>query len=268
MKIIKKFFTLLIVSFVLLGCSNAGTSSNEPLADEDFVLNVSRGLEARWAYTDKEDTALMSTSELQDAYKKYIDAEKMALGKITDYEIKDEELVKIAETYYKGLELQEDGIQYAGTDDYANQLKTWDLGMNYRICAIHDLVEDFGLTVSSKYQSNIDDFMAQYKTAKKDVTVQEYVNTLPEKVTYTKNEELSNEYSTIYTAIIENTTDVTIDSLQINADFLDANGVSIYQSVDYRNNLAPGAKVQSELYYEVEKGEVASINLTFDAYCE
>ena len=37
--------------------------------------------------------------------------------------IKDEELVKIAETYYKGLELQEEGIQYVGTDDYANQLK-------------------------------------------------------------------------------------------------------------------------------------------------
>lgn len=267
MKILKRMFVLVLSSVILFGCSNSTTSKNENPTDDDFVTNVSKALEARWKLSNEQSSDL-STSQLQKKYEEYLNVEMSILGEFDKYDFKDTELKEIADDYYRGLELQKEGIQYVGTDDYTNQTNTWELGYNYRVCAVHDLVSDYGLTVSSKYQEILDDFTAEYIVAKKDVTVQEYVNSLIDTVKYVKNEELSSEYLSIYTAVIENTTDVTIESLSIDADFLDANGVSIYQSSDYRGNLEPGSKVQSEIYYDNEKGEFTTMKLTFEAYYE
>ena len=173
---------------------------------------------------------------------------------------------KVADTYYKGLKLQEEGIQYAGTDDYTNQEKTWELGYNYRALAIHEFEKDYGLTVNSKYKSDLDDFLSQYSVAKKEVAIQEFVDNLQESIQYIKDESQSDEYTTYYSTIIENTTEYTIDSLSIQLDFLDGSGVILYQGDDYVSNLAAGSKIQSTVYYDAEKGEPSTIKPIITVY--
>ena len=265
MKLLNKFITAIIATTFLVGCSS-GQKEEGPPSDKDFILNVSKGLEARWELTDNIDTDGMSPSEEQNAYAKFLKAEKDAVGQKSQYEIKDENLKKLVDQYYTGLELQEDGIQYQGTDDYTNQEKTWVLGYNYRTLVIYKLEKDYGLTVNSKYQNTLDDFLAQYSVAKKSVTIQEYVDDLQDSIQYTKDEEKSDEYATYYKAIVENPTEYTIDSVQIQLDFLDGSGVVLYQGNDYLQNLAPGAKYESSIFYETEKGEPSSMKPTITVY--
>lgn len=263
MKVLKKCLICLMAGVMFVGC---GEKSNEPPTDEDLILNISKGLEARWKEADKTDSEQLSASELQKQYKELIKLEKENIGDLSDYDLKDTELKETVENYLKGLNLQEEGIQYVGTDDYTNQANTWDLGYDYRICALHDLNSNFGLTVSDNYSQDLDDLLAEYSVAKKHISIQDYVNTLSDKVEYKKNEDLSDEYTTYYSAIIENDTDYTIDSLEIGVDFLDSNGVSIYQSTDFKNNIAPGAKVQSDIYYDTAKGDPTDIQVNITAY--
>lgn len=236
------------------------------LQKRSFILNVSKGLEARWELADNEDTDSYSSAELQKADTRFLKAEKDAIGKKSKYKFKDKDLEKLADTYYKGLALQEEGIQYQGTDDYENQAKTWELGYNYRALAIHGFEKDYGLTVSSKYKSDLDNFLSQYSVAKKEVAIQEFVDNLQESIQYTKDESQSDEYTTYYSAIIENTTEYTIDSLSIQLDFLDGSGVILYQGDDYVSNLAAGSKIQSTVYYDAEKGEPSTLKPIITVY--
>lgn len=265
MKFLNRFMAATLAVALLAGCS-AEPKKEGPPSDKDFILNVSKGLEARWELADNDDTDSYSKSELQKAYTKYLKVEKDAVGKESKYKFKDKDLKKIADTYYKGLSLQEEGIQYAGTDDYTNQARTWELGYNYRALAIHEFEKDYGLTVSSKYQDDLDDFLAQYSVAKKSVAIQEFVDNLQDSIQYTKDESQSDEYTTYYSAVIENTTEYTIDSLTIQLDFLDGSGVILYQGNDYINNLAADSKIQSTIYYDTEKGEPSSLKPTITAY--
>ena len=164
----------------------------------------------------------------------------------------------------KGLDLQKEGVQYVGTDDYNNQNKTWILGMNYRIVSLKTFEKDFGLTVGSKYKEDFDDMLAQYSVAKKEVAIQEFVNDLQSKITYTKDEAKSDEYTTYYTTVIENTTEYTIDSLQIQINFLDESGVVIEQEADYLQNIAAESKVQSSVMY-LNEAEPSQLKVTVSA---
>lgn len=281
-KYIVTILICLLASTVFVGCGSSSSNSvsesdtssekeEKKLTDEDFIVNLGKGLEARWTLTNSEEYSeeameKMSLAEYQKADALFVNAEFDAIGSLDDYIFEDEELKTIAETYMKGLELQREGIQYQGTDDYSKQDQTWNLGYNYRAVCMNDLYENYGLTVDKKFQEDLDNFVAASATAKRDIAIQDYVNELPEKIEYTKDEEKSDEWSTYYKAVIENTTDYDIDDLEIQVDFLDASGVVIYQATDYLENMKPGAKVQSEIDYDPEIGDFESMQFTITAY--
>lgn len=280
----KKGIVYLLLSLTLAvslcGCgSTSGSSSteanvsveDEKKTDADFIVNLGKGLEARWTLTDSEEYSSealekMSLAEYQKADTLFVNAELDAIGDLSEYEFEDQELKQLAETYMRGLELQKEGIQYQGTTEYTKQQQTWELGYNYRAVCMTDLYNEYGLTVDEKFQDDLDNFVAQSSTAKKSIAVQEYVDELPNQVEYIKDEEKSDEWSTYYKAVIENTTDYEIDSLEIEIDFLDASGVVIYQTSDYLNNIKAGGKVQSSVYYDSSVGDFESMELRFTAY--
>ena len=247
MKLFNKILSAVVASTLLFGCSS--NEEDKTPGDKEFILNVEKALENRWDVADETDANSLTGAKQQRAFEKAIDVEYDAIGKLSKYEFEDKDLKKAAETYMKGLDLQKEGIQYVGTDDYINQNKTWILGMNYRIVSLKTFEKDFGLTVNSKRKEDLDDLVAQYSVAKKEVAIQEYVNDLQSKITYTKDETKSDEFTTYYTTVIENTTEYTIDSLQIQINFLDGSGVVIDQGNDFLDNFAAGSKVQSSIMY-------------------
>lgn len=251
--------------FALVGCGGTESDENTVLTDEDFISNLGKGLEDRWDISQK-DTSMMSISESQENISKCINAEEDALLSMDRYTFEDKALEELAQQYFDALDLQREGIQYAGTEQYTEYQQTFELGYYYRIVIINDLSENFGLTVGSKYQSTLDDMLAEYNFALETVSTQEYVNELMTTLNYTKDEEKSDDYSTYYSAVIENTTDFTIDSLEINLSFLDSEGVTIYQTTDYINDFKAGDKYRSSLYVDVDTFDHIEYKVTAYSY--
>ena len=98
-----------IMSFALIcGCGNSATAEKENavLSDADFIVNLGKGLEARWALNDSEDynaeaLATMSAAEQQKADTLFVNAELDAIGNLKNYEFEDSELKTLAETYMR-----------------------------------------------------------------------------------------------------------------------------------------------------------------------
>ena len=79
-----------------------------------------------------------------------------------------------------------------------------------------------------------------------------------------KDEEKSDQYSTYYTALIENTTEYTIDSLEICLSFVDTEGVTVEQTSEYINDFTAGQKYKSTVY--VGDTEFDHIEYSIKAY--
>lgn len=252
------FAALLI--FCLAGCGSAETDENTVLTDEDFISNLEKGLENRWDISDR-DTTLMSTSEAQEYLTECIEAETEEVLSMDRYTFEDKALESLAQQYFDALDLQKEGIKYAGTEDYTSYEQTFTMGYNYRITLIHQFYQDYGLTVGGKYQTTLDDVLAEYDVAAKQVAIQEYVNEISSTLNYTKDEEESDEYSTYYSAVIENTTGYTIDSLEIHLSFVDADGVTIEKTSDFISNFNAGAKYKSSIYVDVDEFDHIEYNV-------
>lgn len=137
--------------------------------EELFISNLSDALYGRWdvasLYTP-EMIELMTEQQLEEFYTKLVDAELNVLGEKNDYNFSDEEMDELAEMYFNGLDLQQEGLQYIGTEDYENQAKTWQLGYYYRAAAVSDLYKKYGLSVKNPYKADFADLVSEGKDAK------------------------------------------------------------------------------------------------------
>ena len=254
-KVMTLLFLLAMMALCMAGC---GTEKEETVpTDTDFIDNLQKAVEARWALNQSSqynETAMsgMSVSEQQKAYTLFVDTELEKIGNLDDYDFQDASIKELAETYVKGLNLQKEGVQYQGTEKYTEQSQTWGLGYDYRVVALVELYNNHGFTVNEKYKSEIEDF----------------VDDLSENINYSKDEENSDEWSTYYTAIIENTTEYPIDSLALDISFVDKDGVVVYQTSDYLQNIKAGSKVRSSVYYDSTAGDFETIECTPTVYID
>lgn len=268
-KVMTLLFLLAMMALCMAGC---GTEKEETVpTDTDFIDNLQKAVEARWALNQSSqynETAIsgMSVSEQQKAYTLFVDTELEKIGNLDDYDFQDASIKELAETYVKGLNLQKEGVQYQGTEKYTEQSQTWGLGYDYRVVALVELYNNHGFTVNEKYKSEIEDFVSVNSQAKEDIAIQDFVDDLSENINYSKDEENSDEWSTYYTAIIENTTEYPIDSLALDISFVDKDGVVVYQTSDYLQNIKAGSKVRSSVYYDSTAGDFETIECTPTVY--
>lgn len=282
----KKWCTFLVAALMAVNVSGCGSNpsissesipessveeSKKILDDADFIVNMGKALDARWALTDSKqynDEALdsMTAANQQKAYTLFVQTELDILGDYGDYEFSDNDVKNIAQNYFYGLSLQKDGAQYAGTDRIDEWNETFGMGRNYRTVAIHDAYVNYGLTVSKKNQSSVEAFVDDYSEAKESVARQDFVDELPTKLEYKKIDDDSGSIYDEYVAVIENTCGYDIDSLEIDIAFVDASGVILDQTSDYISNFNDGAKYQSKIMYNTENGKFDHMEFTVSMY--
>ena len=250
--------------------AEAATEVSGP-SDADFISNLGKGLEARWAlvHSDKYSEEIleeMSRKDYQKAYGLFVDAEYDAIGSIDSYHFKDEKIKALAETYMKGLDLQKKGVKFQGTSNYVKYGKTWDLGYSYRAVAAADLCKGYGLKVDKAYQTDLDELIEDYDSANTQIEKQEFVKGLKSTLTYTKDEKKSDESTDCYKAVVENTTEADFDCIEINVKFLDKSGEVLDKVTDYIYDLKPGEKAKSKIKYDRSSGEYASMKISAISY--
>lgn len=270
-KVMGAFCLLVAMTFLMVGC---GTEQGETvLTDADFIANLEKAVEARWALNSSSqynETAIegMSALDKQKTYALFVDTELEMIKSLSSYDFQDTRVKELAEEYVNGLNLQKEGAKYFGTNQYTKFSQTWDLGYCYRSVVLAELYNSNELDINKKYQSELEALVSYAPEAKQNIAIQDFVDDLRSNINYAKDEERSDEWTTYYTAIIENTTEYPIDSLELDISFIDKDGVVIYQTSDYLQNIKSGAKVKSSVYYDSSVGEFESIECTPTVYSD
>ena len=169
----KKVLCLLLASVVALmvaGCSGSNTnqtsettvdsSSDIKYADESFITDTSKALETGWKKADELqfDDMDVYDDNFADAALEMMSAESDVIAKYRTATFKDENLQELATNYLDALEDIKNALSESDTDPMNALLKT-ESPYYERSAVIKTLTEEYGLTVSEKYESDLSEII-------------------------------------------------------------------------------------------------------------
>lgn len=253
------------------GCSDSDTNkettkeatvTDEPeeeevyYADEDFITDMGKGLEARWTLNDadEEKEGYDEIQEQSDEEKKmmlsYIDAELDNIGKYTDEKFEDSNLQELAIKYVNLLKKHKEICKYIPVDYDGKYTEEFDPIYNERSKIIEDLVENYGLTVDEKYQDTLDEFITNSQLVKEQDA---QINAVSEMLGTISFEEASDESGwKTYESIVENTTGTDFQQFYVTINLLDEDGVIVDTMYDTVGDFKDGAKAKLDFSTDKE----------------
>ena len=135
------------------------------LSDADFVANVQYGLEQRWSQIAARDGSALDTKDFREYASEAVQAELDGIGELMFYSFKDENLPGLASSYYSALQDQLQGIREAESQEALSQSEVYMRGFCMRTIVLHELKENYGLTVSEPYTANLEQAVSRYEDA-------------------------------------------------------------------------------------------------------
>lgn len=250
---------MMTTGMLFTGCSssenNQKTEKSEEetkYADEQFIKDMSKGLQARWDLNEKDekkegyDKIELQSQEYKDMMLSYIQKELDYTEKYTDEKFKDSKLQEYAVKYINLLKQHKDICQYIPVDYYGKYLDEFNPIYDERSKIIEDLVENYNLTVDKKHQDTLDEFKTNSQLVKDQDAMEESVKNMLANIQFT---EVSNEDGwKTYQGVVENTTGKDISTLNVDINLKNADGVIVETTYDDVSNFTKGAKAQFEFY--------------------
>ena len=255
------------------GCSGNQQESKQEeeihYADEDFVKDMAKGLEARWTLNEQDeskegyDAIDLQSSEYKDMMISYINAELDCIGKYKDEKFEDSKLQEEAISYINLLNDHIEICDYIPVDYYGKYLEEFQPIYDGRSKIIQDMADNYGLTVSDKFQSNLDEFKTNSKLVQEKDAQEQAIDSMLSNITF---EEVPDEYAgdwKTYQGVVENTTGSDFSTFAVNINLLNADGVIVETAYDQVSNFTNGAKAQFE--FSTDK-EFTSTEVTVQYY--
>lgn len=255
------------------GCSGSQQESKQEeeihYADEDFVKDMAKGLEARWTLNEQDeskegyDAIDLQSSEYKDMMISYINAELNCIGKYKDEKFEDSKLQEEAISYINLLNDHIEICDYIPVDYYGKYLEEFQPIYDGRSKIIQDMADNYGLTVSDKFQSNLDEFKTNSKLVQEKDAQEQAIDSMLSNITF---EEVPDEYAgdwKTYQGVVENTTGSDFSTFAVNINLLNADGVIVETAYDQVSNFTNGAKAQFE--FSTDK-EFTSTEVTVQYY--
>lgn len=255
------------------GCSGNQQNSKQEeethYADEDFVKDMAKGLEARWTLNEQNeskegyDAIDLQSSEYKDMMISYINAELDCIGKYKDEKFEDSKLQEEAISYINLLNDHIEICDYIPVDYYGKYLEEFQPIYDGRSKIIQDMADNYGLTVSDKFQSNLDEFKINSKLVQEKDAQEQVIDSMLSNITF---EEVPDEYAgdwKTYQGVVENTTGSDFSTFAVNINLLNADGVIVETAYDQVSNFTNGAKAQFE--FSTDK-EFTSTEVTVQYY--
>lgn len=255
------------------GCSGSQQESKQEeeihYADEDFVKDMAKGLEARWTLNEQDeskegyDAIDLQSSEYKDMMISYINAELDCIGKYKDEKFEDSKLQEEAISYINLLNDHIEICDYIPVDYYGKYLEEFQPIYDGRSKIIQDMADNYGLTGSDKFQSNLDEFKTNSKLVQEKDAQEQAIDSMLSNITF---EEVPDEYAgdwKTYQGVVENTTGSDFSTFAVNINLLNADGVIVETAYDQVSNFTNGAKAQFE--FSTDK-EFTSTEVTVQYY--
>lgn len=244
------------------GCSGSQQESKQEeeihYADEDFVKDMAKGLEARWTLNEQDeskegyDAIDLQSSEYKDMMISYINAELDCIGKYKDEKFEDSKLQEETISYINLLNDHIEICDYIPVDYYGKYLEEFQPIYDGRSKIIQDMADNYGLTVSDKFQSNLDEFKTNSKLVQEKDAQEQAIDSMLSNITF---EEVPDEYAgdwKTYQGVVENTTGSDFSTFAVNINLLNADGVIVETAYDQVSNFTNGAKAQFEFSTDKE----------------
>ena len=255
------------------GCSGSQQESKQEeeihYADEDFVKDMAKGLEARWTLNEQDeskegyDAIDLQSSEYKVMMISYINAELDCIGKYKDEKFEDSKLQEEAISYINLLNDHIEICDYIPVDYYGKYLEEFQPIYDGRSKIIQDMADNYGVTVSDKFQSNLDEFKTNSKLVQEKDAQEQAIDSMLSNITF---EEVPDEYAgdwKTYQGVVENTTGSDFSTFAVNINLLNADGVIVETAYDQVSNFTNGAKAQFE--FSTDK-EFTSTEVTVQYY--
>lgn len=255
----RSLFVLLLIAIVSIGMlsSCSSTSSDEPhYSDQDFIKSVSKGLEARWKLQDGQKDS-NATESMREAIQTELDA-------VEEYKTATFEDSILQEKALKYINILNDCLEnveyFNATDGYDKWLDVY----NQRTIILKDFADNYGLTVSDKYKTNLDELVANGKAAGEEANKKEAMQKIVDKIEFELKEDDGYGWKT-YGAVIDNTSDYDIESISIDVSLLDKDGVIVGTQYTSADNVSKGQKAKIEFSTDKEFDRMELILNWFEA---
>ena len=242
-KLVIVFAFLLMISFVL-GCGKTEKTEEPSYADQSFISALSKALESRWKKSEEEHDP-----DSPDFLRELVQIELNALSKYENEPFEDSKLKEKALSYINCLKQQDEALSYANVDS-EKYSELWSEAYNNRTKLITEFVNDYGLSVSEKYQSTLSDMITNAKVLQEKEEDKDKISAIIDSISFEVVED-SYGYKT-YESIIENTTGKDIDWISFTINLLDEDGIIVETEYDSVNNLRNGQKAKIQFMTDTQ----------------
>lgn len=231
---IKKIFALFVAILFIGGCASSQPKEAEKTYDNEFITALAKGLDARWEGTEKDKTESIPFSS---GFTKYPQFELKEIEEYKDKKFEDDKLKELAITYINELKETQKSAEEGDEDKWTlHQYKRFSL-----LTSINNIKE-----IPAKNQKVLKDTLSDGHKVEKENTKQEAINNLISSVKFEVDQEKSNQFSTEYYAIVENTTEYNIDYVDLLITLKDSNDVNFRTTYASQSNWKKGTKVRFE----------------------
>lgn len=252
-KLTSIFSAFIVLLLVLSACGNEETKeSKKDSVDQAFLKDMEKATAARWKLADKEVT---EETDEKEHYTKLVSSETDILAKYKDKQFNDVKLQALAEKYLDGLDKQKEAVKYINVDlDKYDTL--WSEGYDLRSTVLLQLQEEYNVKLD-------EDGFADLKTNAQIVnTEKEYKTKIDEMIKNIKFAPTKEHDWYEYSAVVENTSGVAMDYLELEIDLMDKDGVVVDTAQIYHSNVwKPNQKIKLE--FQTDK-EVSKMEWTAD----
>lgn len=115
-KILTLLTAVLTVSLLLIACGN----KQDKYADQAFMNDLSKGLEARWSLSDSDPD-----NESKDFYKQLDKKELDSISSYSNKKFKNDKLHEHAIAYINALKKQKATLKYYGSDSFYDKWNSY-----------------------------------------------------------------------------------------------------------------------------------------------
>lgn len=220
--------------FTMVACSNA--SKEDKIYDDAFITALGKGLDARWKYNN--GGGLEFTAK---GYEETITKELNQIKSFKDKKFKDSKLQEKAIAYINELENGKKIASTYGSDSFDTK---WYEHTSKRNSLLVDINKINDIPVENK--EILSELLAQGKEVQGNNSKKEAIENLVKNITFTVDTSKSDEYTTYYSATVENTTMYNIKDINLTINLVNAEGVTVDTQYAYANNWSPGGKTLFE----------------------
>ena len=237
---------VIVVAFGLAACgAGQPAESSSGYADEQFVKDLSKALEARWSVTEASGSSSKGSDDAdREMRSKAVDAELAVLEDYTGAKFEDSALQEKAIKYVNCLKDQKASLEYYSVDN-SRYKEDWSKAYDARTQLIKDFVNNYSLTVSEKNAGMLNDLLTNAKLVSEKEDQQAAVDAICASIQFQPSD---SEYGKEYAAIVENTSSIDFSYFSINVNLLDADGVIVESTGDSVDNWEAGQKVRFTIH--------------------